>query len=93
MFGVATAVDPYFGLPLWLQAGFRGHLLWAYNLRHLDLLEGYVAARLRERHELPLTTGSMTMITRLPVWIKAAKNRDEFLRTIGRMRASAPATA
>lgn len=84
------AVDPYFGLPLWLQAGCCGHVLWAYNVRHLDVLESYAAARLREggssmgasREE------SMTMLEELPAWLKSAKHRRRILRTIQRMRAS-----
>ncbi|GGK53723.1 hypothetical protein Ppa06_13990 [Planomonospora parontospora subsp. parontospora] len=80
-------VDPFFRLPLWLQADCRGHVLWAYNVRHLDLLESYVAARLRERRAVP---GSMSMLARLPKWLKSAKNRDEVLRAVNRMRASLP---
>ncbi len=81
-------VDPYFRLPLWLQADCRGKLLWAYNAEHLDLLESYVAARLRERTAAP---GTMSMLARLPAWLKSAKNRDEILRAIQRLRSSLPA--
>jgi hypothetical protein len=81
-------VDPYFRLPLWLQADCRGKLLWAYNAEHLDLLESYVAARLRERTAAPST---MSMLARLPAWLKSAKNRDEILRAIQRLRSSLPA--
>jgi hypothetical protein len=84
---IGGPVDPFFRLPLWLQADVRGHVLWAYNVQHLDLLESYVAARLRERRALP---GSMSMLARLPTWLKAAKNRDEVLRVINRLRASLP---
>src|SRR5205807_7568551 len=41
--------DPFFDLPLWLQTPCCGHLLWAFNDRHLDALEAYVGASLRER--------------------------------------------
>jgi hypothetical protein len=80
-------VDPYFRFPVWLQADCCGKLLWAYNAEHLDLLESYVAARLRERRASP---GSMSMVARLPAWLKSAKNRDEVLRAIRRMRLSLP---
>ncbi|SDR22916.1 hypothetical protein SAMN04489764_4261 [Thermostaphylospora chromogena] len=80
-------IDPFFRLPLWLQANCRGYTLWAYNVHHLDLLESYIAARLRERRAMP---GSMSMLARLPVWMKSAKNRDEVLRVISRMRATLP---
>ncbi|WP_460406455.1 TFIIB-type zinc ribbon-containing protein [Actinophytocola sediminis] len=82
-------VDPYFRLPLWLQVDCRGKLLWAYNAEHLDLLESYVAARLRERRASP---GTMNMLARLPAWLKSAKNRDEILRAIRRLRSSLPTT-
>lgn len=80
-------VDPFFRLPLWLQADCRGKLLWAYNAEHLDLLEAYVAARHRERGSLP---GSMSMVERLPAWLKSAKNRAEILRAIQQLRSSLP---
>jgi len=41
--------DPFFGLPLWLQTPCCGHILWAYNDRHLATLESYVGTGLRER--------------------------------------------
>ncbi|MEW9532434.1 hypothetical protein AB0B72_28180, partial [Microbispora sp. NPDC049125] len=44
-----SAQDPFFGLHLWLQTPCCGNVLWAYNIRHLDLLEGYIGADLRER--------------------------------------------
>jgi hypothetical protein len=80
-------VEPWFGRPLRLRAPFRGHVLWAYNLEHLDLLEGYLAAGLRIRG----TTGDcqeQTMMARLPAWLKSAGNRDDVVRTIRRLRAS-----
>ncbi|OKA05186.1 hypothetical protein ATP06_0227825 [Amycolatopsis regifaucium] len=78
-------VDPYFGQPLWLQANCCGNqTLWALNERHLDILEGYLGARHRERGKFP----GLTMLARLPAWLKSAKHRSEILRVIGRLRAS-----
>jgi hypothetical protein len=74
--------DPYFQLPLWLQAECCGEVLWAYNAEHLDLLESYVGAKLRERG---LDRRWSSMLERLPTWIKSAKNRDEVLRGIERL--------
>ncbi|MGW4892517.1 hypothetical protein ACWEQL_09655 [Kitasatospora sp. NPDC004240] len=86
--GFGGPVDPYFRLPLRLVADCcGGRRLWAYNLAHLDLLEGYIGATLRERAAVP---GSMSMVERLPAWMKSAKHRDELLRTIRRLRASVP---
>lgn len=79
----AGLIDPFFKLPLWLQAPCRGHVLWAYNLRHLDVLERYVSARLRERRPGGC---EQSMCDRLPVWIKAAGNREAVLSGIGQLR-------
>jgi hypothetical protein len=75
--------DPFFGLPLWLKAPCQGHVLWAYNQRHLDVLERYVSARLRERRRAACEMG---MLERLPAWIKAAGSREGVLRVIGHLR-------
>ncbi|WP_185734848.1 hypothetical protein [Micromonospora globispora] len=81
--------DPYFGLPLWLSIDCRGRVLWAYNAEHLDLLEAYVSARLRERGR---DMGSQTLVERLPAWIKDGKHRADVLEGIGRLRAAAGLT-
>ena len=87
---VGGPVDPFFRRPLWLQAGCCGQVLWAYNVRHLDLLESYVAARLRERGDV-VAGAPASLVERLPTWLKTAKNRAEVLRTIGRLRSATPA--
>ncbi|WP_410601287.1 hypothetical protein [Amycolatopsis sp. lyj-90] len=81
------AVPRYRGLELWLQTPCKGETLWAYHERHLDYLERYVAAGLRE--QVPNRNSSLA--SRLPAWIKSAKNRDDVLRALSRMRASLPA--
>ncbi|WP_437064600.1 hypothetical protein [Streptomyces sp. enrichment culture] len=82
------ATDPYFGLPLWLQLETRHGWLWAYNLQHLDVIHRFVQATLRERAPWYDTGQKMTLVARLPAWIKRAKNRDEILRAISRIHAS-----
>ncbi|GAA4910381.1 hypothetical protein LX16_2721 [Stackebrandtia albiflava] len=77
--------EPRTGLPLWLRSEFRGRLLWAVNEAHLDFLERYVAAGVREQ-----SPGNSTLASRLPAWIKSAKHRPALLRTLGRMRATLP---
>lgn len=81
--------DPYFHQPLWLRERCCGQTLWAFNEAHLDVLEGYVGARLRERGDV----GGLTMLARLPGWLKSAKNRGEILRVIDRLRATLPRPA
>jgi hypothetical protein len=76
-------VDPVFGLPLWYQAPCCGRRLWAYNAEHVDRLRRFVAATLRERHDVEGAPASL--VERLPEWIKAASNRAEVLATIDRL--------
>ncbi|MFD9789137.1 hypothetical protein ACFWYX_35085 [[Kitasatospora] papulosa] len=87
---VGSPVDPYFQRPVWLQTSCCGHVLWAYNVRHLDLLEAYVGAKLRERGEL-VPRAPVSLVERLPTWLKVAKNRTEVLRTFKRLRSTLPA--
>jgi hypothetical protein len=75
-------VDWYFRLPLWLQTSCGGEILWAYNERHLAMLENYVAAKLRER----TVKGRNSFLSKLPKWIKSAKNRDEILKAIAKLK-------
>ncbi len=76
-----TPVDPVFGLPLWLKTSCRGETLWAYNEEHLARLRAYVAATLRER----TISSRGGMISKLPSWMSAAKNRDAVLSCIDRL--------
>lgn len=77
--------DPYFGLQLWLSADCAGQLLWAYNFDHLDLLESFVAADLRERGGAT-ANGPSSLVERLPSWMKQAKHREEIIKTIKQLR-------
>lgn len=76
----------YLGLPLFLSEPVGGHTLWALNPRHLDELEAWLRADLRER---PLDAPHTSMIERLPQWLKVASARGPALRAIGRMRSTA----
>ena len=76
--------DPRSEVPLWLQAECcGGHLLWATNEAHLDHLQAYVGARLRERPPPP-----SGLSWRLPAWMKQASHRDDVSRALVRMRAT-----
>jgi hypothetical protein len=76
--------DPRFDVPLWLRTECcGGHLLWATNGAHLQYLELYVGARLRERPPPP-----SGLAWRLPAWLEAAGHRDDVLRALGRLRAT-----
>jgi hypothetical protein len=75
--------DPFFRAPLLLQTEVRGHLLWAYNKSHLTILESYVGATLRER---PERFRGMTMLAKLPTWLKSAKLRPDILKALAHLR-------
>lgn len=70
------------GLDLWLQTPCRGHVLWAYDAEHLDFLERYVRAALREREP----NRNAGLASRLPGWLKSAKNRHAVLAACATLR-------
>jgi hypothetical protein len=79
---------PPFGARLWLEAECcGGHTLWALNREHLDYLADYVAETQRER-EFPSPSGNRQLAYKLPKWMKLAKNREEILRVVARLRAT-----
>ena len=77
--------DPYLRLPLRLQARTRHGVLYAYGRAHLDWIEAFVAAPLRERR-VEHGSANRSITSRLPLWVKASKNREEVLRALGRLR-------
>jgi len=80
--------DPWFGARLWLTGDFRGHSVWAFNARHLEILSDYVAADLRER--TPTAGTAMSMLEKLPGWMTSAKNRGAVLSVLHGLRGSLP---
>lgn len=78
------AVDPLFGLPLWLQVPCCGEVLWAYNAAHLDWLDRYIRATIRERQGGKGNHHSIAV--RLPRWMKLARNRTPLLKGIQQLR-------
>ena len=82
MLVVGGSFDWYFQESLWLQIECCGETLWAYNEKHLEFIENYVMAKLRAR--TPNTNKSLA--SRLPQWMKSAKNRDEILRAIEKLK-------
>ncbi|MDT3432494.1 MULTISPECIES: hypothetical protein [Stenotrophomonas] len=78
----AEAADPHFGLPLRLVEPTRAGLLWAYNAEHLQALHDYAVSALRERGAVH--NGSM--FSRLPQWMKLARNRVLLQRAVERLQ-------
>lgn len=79
-------VDWYFHIPLWLQTPCCGEVLWAYNEEHLAFLEAFVAAKQRTSVRDEYGWSNRSLMNRLPLWVKQAKNCDEVLRGLGRLR-------
>ena len=77
---------PTMGLTPRLRAETRHGVLVALNEAELDYLEAYVGGRLREEVVEPGGPKNRTVISRLPTWAKASKNRDEVLRAIRKVR-------
>lgn len=83
----SPARDDYFRAILWIRGSFGAHEIWAYNWPHLALIEKYVAAKLRPHVRDPeYGWANKSFVNRLPAWIASAKNRNEILATIDRIR-------
>ena len=77
-----TPHDPYFGLPLWFVGTVKGQVVWAYNREHLAFLLALVGANLRQREP----NRNSSMISRLPSWLLAKKNRAAAISALRRMQ-------
>ncbi|MDV9042053.1 hypothetical protein [Stenotrophomonas sp. RAC2] len=77
----AEPADPHFGLPLRLVESTRAGLLWAYNAEHLQALHAYASATLREHRG-----HHRSMFSRLPQWMKLARNRVLLQRAVERLQ-------
>lgn len=69
-----------------LAAQTRHGTLYAYNAEHLEYLASYIGGRLRR--EVPGTSSvrNRSQLSRLPAWVKSAKNREQSLKAIERLR-------
>jgi hypothetical protein len=76
--------------PLWLKMSCRGNVLWMLNREHLDFMEQFIGAELREERMPGLS--SRRLSSALPRWMLAAKNRKEILRCLKKLREKLEAT-
>ncbi|WP_144214122.1 hypothetical protein [Flavobacterium anhuiense] len=76
------SADSYFGAELWLKASFKSNVFWAYNLSHLEYLEKYISANLREHKGRT----HFTLLEKLPKFYHEAKNREALLKIIERLK-------
>ncbi|MBW8359245.1 MAG: hypothetical protein K0M63_05495 [Weeksellaceae bacterium] len=79
---IHLAAHSWFGQPLWLQAPFRNGVFYAYNFRHLEYLERYIGATLREHKGRT----HFTLLEKLPRFYHDAKNREGLLKLITRLK-------
>ena len=85
-YAIGDSADPYFHLPLWLQAPCATRVLWAFNARHLAFLRDYVSATDRRTvGATPRGPRNALLASRLPRWLKLAKNRSTVLQAITRL--------
>lgn len=72
--------DPYFRYDLWYRIETNWGLLWAYNVEHLELIEKFIADKLRSRNGIPMQNNSIA--SRLPQWATESKHRETLLKLI-----------
>ncbi|MFK7032680.1 hypothetical protein [Flavobacterium oreochromis] len=72
--------DPFYNCNLWYQQEFKKNVFWALNNEHINYLEKYIVADLRERNSK--YNSGLTLVARLPKFVKEAKNRDKLLKVI-----------
>lgn len=76
------AAHVYFGAELWLQHTFKEGIFCAYNGSHLEYLENYIAAGLREHKDRT----HFTLLEKLPAFYHTAKNRKSLLAVIDKLK-------
>ena len=84
---LSVDVDWFFQLPLFYAIGISDGTLYAYNDAHLESLEQFIAAKIRTRiYSEEYGWSNKSQISRLPKWVKEAKNRDKLLHAIAKLR-------
>lgn len=73
----------FFDAELWLQAPFKNETFMAYNGSHLEYLEQYISARLREHKD----RSHFTLLEKLPKFYGKAQNREGLLKIIAKLKA------
>ena len=67
---------------IYLATQVAGETLWVDNLVHLEALEDWLGAKVRERGPV----AGLTMMAKLPGWLKASTNRAKVLRGLAQLR-------
>ena len=79
---VQTAAHTFFNAELWLQHPFKNETFWAYNQAHLEYLENYISANLREHKDRT----HFTLLEKLPKFYHEAKKREALLKIIEKLK-------
>ncbi len=79
---IKMAAHRYFNAELWLQASFKTDIFWALNGAHLNYLESYISASLREHKNRT----HFTLLEKLPKFYHEAKNREDLLKIITKLK-------
>lgn len=77
---VAIDTDPFLDFPLYLSKNTSLGKIFALNPKQLTQFKAYISADLREN-----THFHKSYFSRMPTWIKSAKNRDLVLKAIGKL--------
>ena len=76
------AAHQYFQAEIWLKAPFKNDVFWGYNDKHLEYLERYISATLREHKD----RSHFTLLEKLPKFYHDAKKRDGLLKIIAKLK-------
>lgn len=82
LIGNKIGVDPYYHFSLFLITPVRQGVISVYNPQHLQKLRTYIQSDLRERK---YPNYNKSYFSRLPAWIKSARNRKEILKALLRL--------
>lgn len=71
---------------LYLKVKTCGKTLWFYNEEHIDYVEKYVEANLRERVKINESWYNKSIGSSLPQWVKDKNNRERILKAIDKVK-------
>ncbi len=78
--------DPFFGMDLWLQIPVKKNILWAYNIEHINYLQEYIDAKLRNNS---YSNSSYSLAWNLPRWMVLGKNRELIINKLFKLEEKA----
>lgn len=71
--------------PLWLRTSCHKNVLWILNRPHLEFMEQFIGAELREER-MPLGPSTRRLSAALPRWLISGKNRQDVVRCLKKLR-------